>query len=55
MNKIYMKPVTSQEVVDIQPILGGSPLNLNSEGGSGTLQTEEAQEDALSRGSFWDE
>lgn len=55
MKKLYVKPIINQEQVEIQPILGGSPLNLNSEGGSGTLQTEEASDDALSRGSFWDE
>ena len=52
MKKTYMIPTTELVTINSDVVLTGGSLTLNAEGGTGTVYTEDAQGDALSRRSF---
>ena len=57
MKKIYMKPETAMENVNVEQTIMTGSLNLDENGGSGHVEDGDATGDALGNGggSVWDE
>lgn len=57
MKKIYMKPETAMENVNVEQTIMTGSLNLDENGGSGQVEDGEATGPALGNGggSIWDE